>query len=527
MHGMHQKIGGIMKKFFIVFICAAMLAGYTSTACAIDFKIKGEWLMVFGAGQANLINSKRLGDQRQTPTQEHFTAAQRLRLQLEAIANENLSATVQMQVGMVTWGKASMGGALGADGVTVKIRQAYIDWMWPDSDLRTRMGVQFFMLPNKAGGPAILASRVGSVNAAYKINENVDITGFWARPFNDNYTGESKAGATYDQGYLDNMDLFGLVLSLKYDGFELSPWAMYGIRGRNSMWNNGNDPTLTNFGTAGNPVFTLYPYPALMDRNPADPYTNHSTSKTYGSMFWAGLPVGITAFDPWNIEFDINYGYVESMGRYNAYKGAVSRENLKRSSTQRQGWLAKALVEYKMDWGTPGILGWYSSGDDGNPKNGSERIPSLCAYGSFTSFLGDTGYTLVPWHDSSLDYSGTWGIGLQLKDMKFIEDLKHTLRAVWWGGTNSPSMAKYMGTAYAWNDGWQNWDGPYLTTNDGLLEFNLVNTYKMYENFTIYGELGYIANFVDNDTWDKAGARNSSFQKQDAWKVQLSFLYSF
>ncbi len=33
-------------------------------------------------------------------------------------------------------------------------------------------------------------------------------------------------------------------------------------------------------------------------------------------MFWAGLPVAITAFDPLNIEFDINYGYVEAMGRY-------------------------------------------------------------------------------------------------------------------------------------------------------------------------------------------------------------------
>ena len=60
--------------------------------------------------------------------------------------------------------------------------------------------------------------------------------------------------------------------------------------------------------------------------------------------------------------------------------------------------------------------------------------------------------------------------------------------------------------------------------NDGL---NLVNTRKMYENLTFYGELGYIGNFVDNDTWDKAGARNSLFQKQDTWQAQLSFLYSF
>ncbi|WP_291435969.1 hypothetical protein [Desulfovibrio sp.] len=41
-----------------------------------------------------------------------------------------------------------------------------------------------------------------------------------------------------------------------------------------------------------------------------------STSKTYGSMFWAGLPVKIRSFDPWNIELDLNYGYVEEMGKF-------------------------------------------------------------------------------------------------------------------------------------------------------------------------------------------------------------------
>ena len=49
----------------------------------------------------------------------------------------------------------------------------------------------------------------------------------------------------------------------------------------------------------------------------------------------------------------------------------------------------------------------------------------------------------------------------------------------------------------------------------------------MYENFDINLELGYIANFVDNDTWKKAGARNTSFQKQDVWKAEVIFAYSF
>ena len=123
--------------------------------------------------------------------------------------------------------------------------------------------------------------------------------------------------------------------------------------------------------------------------------------------------------------------------------------------------------------------------------------------------------------------SGTWGIGARVKDVSFVEDLKHTLRVNYIGGTNSPSMVKYMEDASSWSDGYGNNTSPYLTTNDGLLEFNLVNSYQMYENFDVNFELGYIANFMDNDTWKKAGSRNSSFQKQDMWKAQLIFAYSF
>lgn len=518
-----------MKKIFLV---ACLCALYTIIGVekpqAIEFKVKGEWLMSFVGGQSELLKQKRHGSQKDNLVQDHFTAAQRIRLQLEAVASENLSATVQFQLGMTTWGKAANGGALGSDGTNIRVRQAFIDWIWPEIDMKTRMGVQYLTLPNKAGGPAILGTRVAAIVNSFQLNENLGITAFWARPYNDNYDGYTKDGiSNYNQNYLDNLDLFTLAVNLKYDGFEMTPWAMYGIKGRNTIWSEGSVPHMINPGSAGNPIYTLHPYPALMDRNPADPYTNRATNKTYGSMFWVGLPLSITAFDPWNIEFDLNYGYVESMGRYDAYKGKVAPENLKRSSTQRQGWIARGLIEYKFDWGIPGILGWYASGDDSNPKNGSERIPSVAPYGTFTTFLGDTGYTLGTWHDSSLDYSGTWGLGIQIKDISFIKDLKHTLRGVWWGGTNSPSMVKYMDTAYAWNNGWQNFDGPYLTTEDGLLELNMVNIYQMYDNFKIYGELGYIANFVDNDTWNKAGDRNSTFQKQDAWKVQMSFMYSF
>lgn len=507
-----------MKRICTLLLAASMLLGVATGASAIDFKAKGQWLMGFAGGENQLINKTRTGNgpKEKLNSNDKFAAQQRVRLQLDAVASESLSGTVFFEIGNQVWGsnRAGVGGgALGADGAnTIKLKRAYIDWMVPDTDLKFRMGIQGVTLPNKAGGSAIMDTDAAGITASYQFNENVGLTALWARPANDNYVGGKD-----NANYLDNMDLFALMVPVKLDGFEITPWAMYGMKGKNTL--------TTPFSTKdGDLNFTLYPYYGVYDRDNRTDVGN--TSKAYGSMFWAGLPFAITAWDPLNIEVDINYGYVEAMGRYDAAKYNGADRIGKRGSTERQGWLAKALVEYKMDWGVPGIFGWYGSGDDGNVKNGSERMPSIVPMGNFTSFLGDGNYGWM-WVDNSLEYAGTWGLGLQIRDMSFLEDLKHTFRVAYWGGTNSTSMVKYMDSAYAWNYGTGTGASPYLTTEDGLLEFNLVNSYQMYENFDVNLELGYIANFMDNDTWKKAGMRDSSFQKQDMWKAQLIFAYSF
>ena len=509
-----------MKKILTLMLAAGMLLGAASGARAIDFKASGEWLVGFGLGDGSLI--KDVNDQKRHHD-DTFNAGQRIRLQLDAVASETLSGTVFFEIGDQMWGQSESGGALGADSTSVvKLKNAYIDWMVPNTDLKLRMGLQAVALPNVAGGSAIMDGDAAAVVASYQFNENVGLTALWMRPLNDNYTGTNADGEAYGNGYknyLDNMDLFALMLPLKFDGVELTPWAMYGLQGKNTRFNEGGVETAD-----GALNVTLPGYYPGMNFGPGG--LGH-TGKSYGSMFWAGLPVAITAFDPLNIEFDINYGYVEAMGRYDVLKRGVESVL---GNSKREGWLVKALVEYKMDWGTPGIFGWYASGDDGNVKNGSERLPSIAGSGNFTSFMGDgnlawgTGYNF---YDNNLTYAGTWGIGLQIADVSFVEDLKHTFRVAYWGGTNSPSMVKYMGSAVAWDDTTAVQDGPYLPTNAGLLEFNLVNSWQIYENLEANLELGYIINMMDRDTWDKSYVSDRNWSKQDAWKAQLIFAYSF
>ncbi|WP_297260798.1 outer membrane homotrimeric porin [uncultured Desulfovibrio sp.] len=513
-----------MKKLMTLALAAGMLFGAATGASAVDFKAKGQWLMGFGAANTSLTSKQ---NNAKTDNEDDFYAVQRIRLQLDAVASEALSGTVYFEIGNHWWGDNSNGAALGADGTTaIKVKRAYLDWLVPNTDLKFRMGLQGVQLPNKAGGSAVLDTDVAGVTASYAFNENVALTALWARPFNDNYSQVNDLAGNRVQNkynysnYLDNMDLFSLMLDLKFDGVQATPWVMYGMAGRNA-WSAVDGEQFKD----GNPNFTMRPYFDGMDRT--NPYSGRYV---YGSMFWAGLPVAITLWDPLNIEFDINYGYVESTGRYDVTKKYTAGwGRTVRGNSERQGWLAKALVEYKMDWGVPGIFGWYASGDDGSVKNGSERMPSIAPMGNFTSFMGDGNLGWVK-QDYNTSYAGTWGIGLQIRDMSFMEDLKHTFRVAYWGGTNSPSMVKYMNSAYAWNNG--SVDGPYLTTNDGLLEFNLVNTYQIYENLQMNLELGYVVNMMDRDTWRHTGFSNagtyySQYSKQDMWKAQLVFAYSF
>lgn len=113
----------------------------------------------------------------------------------------------------------------------------------------------------------------------------------------------------------------------------------------------------------------------------------------YGTLFWGGLTGEITRWDPFRIAWDFNYGSV----RYDD------------ESASRSGWLASLLLEYKFDWGIPGLYGWYSSGDDDSTSNGSERMPysdlDEVGYGSFSryAFLEDapamtaTAVSATPW----------------------------------------------------------------------------------------------------------------------------------
>ena len=517
-----MKEGIIMKKLMTLALAAAMMMGVATGANAIDFKAKGQWIMDFNYGMhGNFGDSKAAansGYSRNGNHEDEFEATQRVRLQLDAVASEALSGTVFFEIGDQVWGDNDNGGALGADGKVVELKRAYIDWMVPQTDLKVRMGIQGIALPSfTTNASQIMDDDVAAISLNYQFNENVGLTAFWARPYNDNsgYKWDGK-DAGY-QNYMDNMDMFAVLLPLTFDGVKVTPWVMYAAMGPGMFneWNNGT--TKFNGGNAWGRA-SAGMVSGFKGTDPLD---------TYGNAFWAGVTGEVTYWDPFRIAWDVNYG-------------SASYADQKMN---REGWLASLLLEYKLDWGTPGLYGWYSTGDDSNPRNGSERMPVVSANGNndFSNFAFNGNPYIAREGVLGTNMTGTWGIGARLKDMSFLEDLKHTLRVNFMGGTNAPKMAKYIrdyGNPYA-KHGVSDvaryataYDPMYLTTDDTALEIGLTNTYKMYDNFTVMLDASYVALWLEDSrsVWGKNPGRGAFLGGDgvyDAWNVNLSFVYSF
>ena len=512
-----MKEGIIMKKLMTLALAAAMMLGAATGANAIDFKAKGQWIMSFDYGMhGDFAKSKANRNSGYGTNEDEFEARQRVRLQLDAVASEALSGTVFFEIGDQIWGDQDTGGALGADQKVVELKRAYIDWMVPQTDLKVRMGIQGLALPSfTTNASQIIDDDVAAITLNYQFNENVGLTAFWARPYNDNGGYKSQwSGQAYDN-YMDNMDMFAVLLPLTFDGVKVTPWVMYAAMGPGMFDNLGEKDPGNAWGRASTGMISGF--------------KGTDWNDTYGNAFWAGITGEVTYWDPFRIAWDVNYG-----------SAAYADQKM-----NREGWLASLLLEYKLDWGTPGLYGWYSTGDDNNPRNGSERMPTVSANGNndFSNFAFNGNPYIARECVLGSTMVGTWGIGARLKDVSFLEDLKHTLRVNFMGGTNAPKMAKYVG----YNDltagkrgmnadylhmGADAFDPIYLTTEDYALEVGLTNTYKMYDNFTIMLDAAYIAMWLDDSrsTWGKnamSGFADKNGGTYDAWNVNLSFVYSF
>lgn len=477
-----------MRGAFALLVAAGLAFSASPAAHAVDVKVSGVWHQTVSF--ANRQFTKNAKD-------EALQAATRLRTQVEFIASETLKGVVYFEVGPHVWGSANSGASLGNDGTMVKVRYSYTDWVVPSTDIKVRLGLQNFTLPNAVMGHPVLGG--GGADAAgatvsWNFTENVGSTLFWMRAENDNPTGDYGTR----RGFSDAMDFTGLSVPVKVDGVKVFPWAMYGFIGRDSFDKAG---VADDQAKLVNGLLPLGATPATL--------TGNSGIDRHGNAWWGGLSAQLTLFEPLTIGFDAVYGSVDL--------GSYQRDGQSWDLT-RAGWYAGLLAEYKLEHVTPGLVLWYASGDDSNPRNGSERMPSVCPDVTLTSYGFDETNFSRAGQRLGMSISGTWGAMLRFKGISFMEDLEHTARFVFYKGTNSPENVRNglisdpSSTLQAMY---------YLTTKDNIVEVNFDSQYNIYKNLALIVELGYIRLDLDDDLW--AGFN----QKKDNLKGSVCVRYSF
>ena len=122
----------IMKKLTTLLLAAGMTFAATAPASAVDMKMDGEYLFNFALGE-------------RVATGDNFdNAGQRLRLGMTLTASESLSGYFQVQIGTSpnSTGTYDWGADPSGNSTRIGMRQAYVDWMIPQTDVKVRMGRQ-------------------------------------------------------------------------------------------------------------------------------------------------------------------------------------------------------------------------------------------------------------------------------------------------------------------------------------------------------------------------------------------------
>ena len=512
-----------MKKLATLLLAAGLVFSAFQPASAVELKPYGMFELLFehGGNMTRALQSTADFEHNTNGTVvhgKHFSVIQRLTVGTRFVMDENLSATYEAILGYNTWGGPATGaaaaqqngGVLGSRSANIVTKFAYLDWMVPGTDLKVRMGMQPWFWPSYATGTINPGDGDGFgtgilVNAP--INDNVGVTAGWMRAT----SGFRRGNVVTDKHTDDNLDMFVLTLPVKGEGFRLTPWVTFAAVGKDQTlkdtgWAKSTSwkhfAPLTGAAVAG---LEATGHDALAADLKAG-NVNIGQARGNSTGWWGGLGGELTMFDPFRFAFDAAYSAIDTDYR----------------ATDRAGWLLGLSAEYKTAYGVPTLKFWYTSGDDSNVKNGSERPLMTGAFKNGSSvFFGSQNLAGNMASDCGATYTGTWGLSAQWNKASFIEGLFHNFRVTYIQGTNSKKMAQYLKST-------PNDLGRYLTTKDSVIDVSFDSVYSIYKNLAAMLELSYAFENMDGKLWGEAmKVSDGKARFSDAWRINMKFMYTF
>lgn len=386
-------------------------------------------------------------------SEDDFAATQRLRMTFEAEASEMLKGVVEFEWGTATWGAPGDNdyATINNDQANTEIRRSFIQFMWPGTDLTMIFGKTSFGLPHAWDTNAIhtTSNRPPLIALNYAFSEEVALNVFWNRIVDTN------GSASSDSPEAEEQDAFGFTVpvTLADYGFNIEPYFTY--------LNTGKD------------ISGLTPTP---DENV--------------SAYFFGFAADVNPIDPLTIYFDFMYGSTDTGD----------------DVTDASGYLFDAKIAYALELFTPALVAWYGSGED-NDEDGFETMPIIAGNTpEFTSFAFDGASTGTGNIVSALGagWVGTWGIGVLLEDIVFIENLTHNLRFVYSKGTSDTQTGGFG----------------VFDEDDSFYEVNFDHSYAIYENLTAFLELGYVDADLEDGNGDEV---DTSAALKAAFRIRYMF----
>jgi len=456
-----------MKRLALLALVAAFLFGTVNTASAMDDK--AVWAQGFvnvyfqWMDNANFSKSKEdLGT-----NEDDFIASQRTRMYVDYMAGETVSAVIRFEID-TDWGSSPAkagspgGGGIGADGVNIETKNAYLQWTVPDSKLVLKMGMQGLSLPSATYGIPLLNDDVAAVVGNYQFNDMVSTTFFWTRLRDGTVGSDTSTSSTADE-----FDAVGIILPVSFDGGTFEPFFLMSTEGKDS-------------------------YNARVA--PATAPTDSVES------WWLGGALKVTKYDPIFFGIDAVYGT-------QATDGSVNDAN---------GWFAAAEVGYKMDMVTPSIVAFYGSGEDDDATNADGRMPIISTGNG--AFAPTTFGTYGDWNMGSSNILtqgiGASGIGLKLADIALVENIKHEINLFYFKGTSDKQAATNF-------TGWANTN--VFTTKDSAWEVNFESRYTIYENLMAVLDLSFVAPNFDDSIGARDGDVPDETAYKGCFQIQYSF----